>query len=404
MTRALLIGWDGAVWDRLDQSRAIAAKSGAPLWPSLDGGGGASRTVQKTAGASKSYTTEYSMGLVVGYEVDLWGRIRSSYDASVLDVEATKEDLQAAAITLTGEVAKTWYRLIEQHGHLDLLDEQIKTDEKYLEIITFKFRRGQVSATDVLQQKQLVESKNGSRILVESNIKVLTNQLAVLLGRAPNDNEIPISESLPGLPPFPKAGLPLQWIRHRPDVRAVELSVQAADRRVAEAIADQFPKLGLTINAETTAEQMRDIFDNWMASLAANLVAPIFDGGRRRAEVKRTQAVLSEQLNSYGQVILGALNEVEDAMSNEAKQAEYVTSLKEQLGLASKSTEQTLENYIKGTMDFTRYLTTLLSYQNLQRTYLQAQLNLVLYRIDLYRALAGGWELPRPQRSELPKH
>ena len=388
-------------WDRLDQARAVAAKSGSPLWPSIDGSADASQTMVKSDGSGWDSSSQFSLGIVASYEVDLWGRVRSTYDASQLDVVATAQDLHAAAITLTAEVARTWYLLVEQHGQLKLLDEQIKTNEKYLEIITLKFRRGQVSATDVLQQRQLIESTKGEQIQVESNIRVLEHGLDVLLGRNPGSLAVAVPAKLSELPPLPQTGLPAEWIRHRPDVRSAELRVQAADRRVATAIADQFPKLSLSVRAETSAEQIRDVFDNWLANLAANLVAPLFDAGLRRAEVERTRAVVSEQLNSYGQIVLTSLQEVEDALTQEAKQKEYLASLREQLDLSRQSTEQTRENYTRGTMDFTRYLTTLLGYQRLQRTYLQAQRELVEFRINLYRALGGSWELSAPTRRKM---
>ncbi|MCD6287336.1 MAG: TolC family protein, partial [Anaerolineae bacterium] len=110
---------------------------------------------------------------------------------------------------------------------------------------------------------------------------------------------------------------------------------------------------------------------------------------------------VSEQLNSYGQVVLTALKDTEDALARESKQAEYVASLKRQLDSSAKATAQTLDNYTKGATDFTRYLTTLLSHQQLQRNYVTARRNLILYRIDLYRALAGGWELSRPPRAKV---
>ena len=395
-------------WDRLNQARAVAAKSGAPLWPSVDGTAGASRTAAHTkagggAAGGTTYTTEFSLGLVAGYEVDLWGRVRSTHDAAALDVSATEQDLQSAAITLASDIARTWFRLVEQRGQLRLLGEQIATNKRYLEAITLRFRRGQVGATDVLQQRQLVESDKGDRILVESSIKVLERQLAVLVGRVPGDLGGTVYPGLPQVPPLPKTGLPAEWIRRRPDVKAAEFRVSAADQRVAAAIADQFPKLSLTLNTATTGERVRDIFDNWLAGIAGNLVGPLLDGGKRRAEVARTEAVVSEALNSYGQIVLTSLQEVEDALSQEAKQAEYIKSLHKQLMLSSKAKDQSLENYAKGTTDFTRYLTTLLSYQRLQRSGLQAQRDLALFRIALYRALAGGWRLPRPPQAKIPR-
>ena len=388
-------------WDRLDQARALAERSGAERWPGLDGTAGVSRTVTKAQHSRRAYATEYSLGVVASYEVDLWGRIRSTHDAARLDVYATNEDLHAAAITLTAQVARTWYRLIEQRGQVKLLNEQIKTDEDYLEVITLKFRRGQASATDVLQQRQLVESAKGERVLVESDAQVLEHELAVLLGRAPGSISPTAPQLLPELPPLPRTGVPAAWLRMRPDVRAAELRVQAADRRVAAAIADQFPRLSISAGAGTSAERTHDLFDNWLASIAANLVAPLFDGGARRAEVERTRAAVSQQLNSYGAVVLTSLKEVEDALAREARQGQYLQSLRKQLELSRQSTDQTRDSYMKGTMDFTRYLTTLLSHQRLQRTYLQAQRQLVDFRIDLHRALGGSLRLPRPPRAKV---
>lgn len=393
-------------WDRLEQAQAVAEKSGAGLWPSVDGSTSVSRSASKSTGSGRSYSTDYQLGIAASYEVDLWGRVRAARDAATLDALAAEEDLHAAAITLTAELASIWYQMAEQQRQLILLDNQVETNNKYLDIITLKFRRGQVSATDVLQQRQLVELTKGERIQVESNLKMLGHQLAILCGLPPGALEVETGNGLPALPLLPKAGLPAKWIRRRPDIRAAELRIQAADRRVAAAIADRFPELGLTIRAETSAEEVRDLFDNWLAGMAANLVAPLLDGGERRLEVKRTQAVLSGQLNSYGQLVLESLKEVEDALYEETKQAEYVASLRAQLQLSEKSTDQILENYTKGTMEFTRYLTTLLAHQRLQRTYLRARLELVLLRIGLYRALAGSWPMlhsPRAQVSEIQK-
>jgi len=383
-------------WDRLDQARAVANIAEAPLRPTLDGTAEASRAVQRTPALGQNYTTDLSLGLLAGYEVDLWGRIRSTVDAARLDVAASASDLQAAAITLAAEVAHTWVALIEQHAQRRILAEQLATNERYLDVITLRFRRGQVSAADMLQQRQLVESTRGEARLVESTIAVLANRLAVLLGRPPGTLTVTAPESLPALPPTPATGLPADWIRRRPDVAAAERRVEAADRRLAAAIADQFPRLGLTVSANTSAEQVRDLFDNWLASLAANLTAPLFDGGRRAAEVQRTRAVVSERLNTYGKVVLESLEEVEDALAQEAKQAAYVASLTRQLELAKDATDRVRDQYTLTGTDFVRYLTTLLNYQRLQRTTLLAERELVAFRIDLYRALAGGWPMERP--------
>ncbi|MCP4378203.1 MAG: TolC family protein, partial [bacterium] len=131
-----------ATWDRLAEARATASKSDASLYPILSGDGSASRTRTEThKGAAtvvspfgRTYTSSFSLGLVASYELDLWGRVRSTSDASALDVLVSAEDLDAAAITLTAEVAQTWYRLLESRRQLKLLDSQIKTSRQVLEL------------------------------------------------------------------------------------------------------------------------------------------------------------------------------------------------------------------------------------------------------------------------------
>jgi len=383
-------------WDRLDQARALAAKSGAGLWPELGGSAGVSRTVSKAGGAERDYQTGYALGLGAAYEVDLWGRVRAARDAARLDALASEQDLRAAAITLSAEIARAWFQLVETRGQLRLVDEQLATNEDYLEVITLRFRRGRASATDVLQQRQLVQSKKGDRHQLRSAIEVLEHRLAILVGRPPGRLELAVPEDLPEAPALPETGAPAIWVRLRPDLRAAELRVRAADRDAAAAIADRFPRLALSLQAETSAERVRDLFDNWLAGLAANLTAPLLDGGERRAEADRTRAAASEALNSYGQAVLQALGEVEDALTQEARQEEYVASLAQELALSAEATEQTRQSYIRTGSDFTRYLTTLIGHQRLQRICLESRRRRIEYRINLYRALGGALPPARP--------
>jgi len=385
-------------WDRLDQARATARKAGAELLPTLTAEGGVARSWQEASGV-RSQATSYSAGLVASYELDLWGRVRASRAASVLEVEATAEDVQASAISLTAEVADTWYRLVEQRGQRLLLESQLDTNLKVLTLLDLQFRTGRIGIADVLQQRQLVESKRGERHAVEARLTVLENALAVLLGQAPGLQELPSQQTLPELPPLPRTGVPAELLERRPDVRRAWLRMRAADQRVASAVAARFPRLSLGGSLEDTAASAGELFDDWFASLAANLALPLVDGGLRRAEVERTRGVAAEALHDYGQVVLEALAEVEDALAQERRQRELVTSLELQVGYAGESVERIRDRYLKGAADYERVLTALLSYQNLQLRVLSARRELLGYRIALCRALAGGWELARPGES-----
>jgi outer membrane protein TolC len=202
--------------------------------------------------------------------------------------------------------------------------------------------------------------------------------------------------SIIDVPELPATGVPAQLIGHRPDVRSAYLAVQAADLRVSEAIADRFPRITILGSASTSGEELRDLFDNWLATIAAELVQPIIDGGRRRAEVERTRAVTSQAIHDYGQAVIDALQDVEDALTQEQRQAEYLVSLEQQLATARQVIDRTRDNYLNGQLDYLRVLEALTTRQALERSYVTAQRQHVGYRIDLCRALACGWTMERP--------
>jgi len=388
-------------WDRVDRAYAVARKAGAAFVPQVDADIGLG-TQRSRINSRTDSSQSYNLGLAASYEVDLWGRIDSITTAAELDAQASTEELQTAALTLSAQVAATWFQLLEQRGQIEILGQQIRTNEKTLEIISLQFRTGQVGIADVLQQRQVVETQKGELALTAGRAQVRQNQLAILLGTSPTHFTQSTTDNLDALPPLPATGLQSDLIENRPDVRAAWLKLQAADKRVAAAVADRFPRLSLTGRASTTSEEIEDLFDDWLASLAANLLTPIIDGGRRRAEVERTESVASEALHQYGQTVLDALLEVEDALTREEKQLEYLISVDRQLELAGQATERIRDRYLNGAEDYQRVLTSLISEQRLQRTRLTAKRELFENRVNLCRALAGGWEMTRkPEQTPL---
>ncbi|MFH2007848.1 MAG: efflux transporter outer membrane subunit [bacterium] len=375
---------------RLDQSRALARKAGATLYPQLDAEAGISGTASKD-----TKSVSLVLGVAASYELDLWGRVRASRDAARLDVSATRETLRATAISLSAEVATAWYQLVERQGQLALLRRQVALNEQVLALVSFKFGQGQARAADVLQQRQLIESLRGDRSQVESQAQVLRHQLAVLAGRAPGKLVPRRIRGLPRLPPLPRAGVPARLLERRPDVRSAYYKVRAANRRVAAALADRFPRLSISASASVTGGFNPGAFYSWLTNLAANLLAPIFDGGARKAEVARSRAESREVLAGYGQVILVALREVEDALTRERELGRYLGSLDRQLRLSGAVTKQTQHSYLNGEEEYLRVLDALIKHQALERARMTVQRDLLLNRIALCRALAGGWKLHR---------
>jgi len=383
-------------WNRLDSTAAIMRKSRSGFFPTLDLQASATTSRTETAG-TRVDTDQYGVGLAASYELDLWGRVRAEYNAADFSYRATAEDLRTAYQSMTAEVAATWYRLVEQYGQQEILRQQLDINSKTLELIDLQFRTGKVGIADILQQKQLIERNRGELAQVAANITVLANSLAVLLAREPGQLGPLEPGTFSSLPPLPATGLKAELLERRPDIRAAWLSVLATNQQTRAAMADRFPKLSLGVTAESTAAELGNLFDDWTARLFASLVGPLIDGGRRRAEVERTRALTEEALNLYSLKVLGAIAEVEEALTREQRQNEYLASLEKQLGLAEQATQLIRNRYTKGAEEYQRVLASILSQQTLQRSVLTARRELYEYRIALYRSLGGSWEITRPE-------
>jgi outer membrane protein TolC len=209
---------------------------------------------------------------------------------------------------------------------------------------------------------------------------------------------------LPVLPPLPASGVPLEALRARPDVRAAELQLTAADHRLAVAIADRYPSLSLSAAAGGQAESFSDVLDQWFLNLAANLLAPVFDGGRRAAEADRNRAVVEERFYAWESALLAACAEVEDGLVAERGLDQTNRILGTQLELAEASLERSRALYVNGLTDYLTVLTALQSLQNLQRQAISTRQELLANRISLHIALGGSWsgslEPPTPRAEE----
>ncbi|WP_446008735.1 efflux transporter outer membrane subunit [Candidatus Electrothrix sp.] len=377
-----------AARERLRAAKALAHRESSALYPELDG------TVE--TGYSKSDNTDaaedYELGLAVGYEADLWGRIDSLVEAEQLRGRAEEEAYHAAALSLSAQVTIAWFEFVEALRQKDLLTQQLKNNQKIVKILEARFSSGQIGSADVLRQRQLIESTREQLYAVESRIGIQWHQLQLLKGKAPQESLIVTEAELPTLPPLPQTGLPSDLVQRRPDLRQAFYDLKALDADLAAAVANQYPRLNLTASISASAESPEKLFDTWMASVAGQIVAPLFDGGQRRAEMDRREALLRAGVANYMQATLEAFREVEDALLGETQQHRIVKSLERQLTLNEKTYKQLRGQYIHGASDYLSVLNNLIEGQRLQRDLLTARRELLEIRVALYRSLAGGIE------------
>ncbi|MBN1140311.1 MAG: TolC family protein, partial [Deltaproteobacteria bacterium] len=225
-------------WARLRQVRAQAVQSSASLYPDLSLAGDASYK-RLSDDRRITETEEYLLGLASGYELDLWGKIRSEGEAAALAEQAAEQDLHAAAMTLAAETAGRWVEVVSLRRQRGILERQLETNRMFLELVELRFFMSKVSALDVYQQKQVVEQVASEIPLVEEEERLLLHQLALLLGRSPQDFSGIEAAAFPDPGPFPALGLPADLLGRRPDVRAAGLRLKGADWQVAAARADR---------------------------------------------------------------------------------------------------------------------------------------------------------------------
>lgn len=376
-------------WARMKKARAAAGKAGADRVPSLTYTAGKSWSERE--GGSQTSSDGWSIGLSANYEVDLWGRVRAKEEEAALSAMASAEDLRAAIMTVSGQIAEIWLDLQANVLQQQLLDRQLALQDEIRDLVQARFPLARSTALDIYQQQQSIETLTAALIPLKSREEISRRQLALLLGKASLESDVITDPAFPALPPLPAVGLPADLLAARPDIRAAGLRLKAAEWEINAARADRLPALRLTASQTYSARDTGLLFENWIRNLAANLSGPVFDGHRRQEEVERAKAVAEEHLAAYGKVVFTAVKEVEDAMAQEKQQEQTMTLLQRRLALSQKTMREATRRYLNGNSNFLNVLKEELNLLQLQQDIITTDKEIRLARIRLYKALGGSW-------------
>lgn len=374
---------------RVKQAEAGAVSARAGYFPSITGSNSAARNMRSDAPDGSAF----SGGASARWEIDLFGRLRRSAEAARADLDAAGYSLDDVRTAVAAETARTYVNLVSARARLAIARDTVKSQEETLEIARFRAAAGLVSALDVEQARSQRAQTAASTPALERSEAAARFRLAVLSGAAPGalDALLGAASAIPAAPKIAGAGLPAELLRRRPDVRAAERSLAAATARVGVAEAERLPSLILSGEISSSASALRLFGDSWASSLAASLSQPLFRGGALNAAVKQRRAVVEQQLGAYKAAVLGALEEVENALVTRETAQRRVAALAEQVDSATAAAELARANYRAGLTDFQRLL-------DAERTLLQArdglataETDLALAAIQLFAALGGGW-------------
>lgn len=376
---------------RLERALAAAEIAGAVRSPSLtlEASGGRQRQLSplgpQTADA-------YRLSAAAAYEIDLWGKLSAREQAAMADAEAVGEDLRALRVSLSATLADVYHLAAEAQAQMDLNDKAAIHAAHILDLTRRRYGEGLAPLLDVHQARQNLARIKAQRPVHETRLAQSRNALDVLLGRYPGDRT-----DIPPLPPLPPdifaAGLPSELLTNRPDIRAAQRRLQAADARVAAAVADRFPSFFLAATYGGASADLGALLasGNIFWNLLVGAAQPLLDGGRREAQVRVSEAEFQELLARYHQTVLRAFAEVEDALAANEATARRILLLEDQIGAAQRTLATALWRYEQGLNDYLPVLQAQTALTDAESALLAARRQILADRVQLARALGGGF-------------
>ena len=329
------------------------------------------------------------------FEIDIWGRLRKQTAAARADLVATEEERRVVMTTLISDVANAYFTLRELDFELDISQRTLTSRRESLRLISLRQQRGVATMLEVRQAEELVYDATEVIPALERGIQQTENFLSFLTGRNPSSIDRGLTLTEHQLPPTVPAGLPSDLIERRPDIRAAENTLIAANLRIEVAKKEYFPRISLTSFLGYESGQLTSLFSGSRSvwTLAGQVTQPIFTGGRIKSNIRLTQAQRDFVLIDYQQKVQGAFRDVSDSLIAFRKTRE----VREQRELLVNTLrDRSRLSYLR----YTGGVATLLDALDADRELFEAERSLALARRDelltivqLYRALGGGWQL-----------
>ena len=390
---------------RVDEARALARVAGSYLYPSVSVNPSFSRT--RFSGTRASTTTGQPVGRSVtvndwiipadlSYEIDVWGRVRRSYESSRATARAAAADEAVIALTVQADVARFYYTLRSLDAQDQILTQTVEAYREQVRILSVQLKNGLVGSIVVYQAQAILQTTLAQQRDVQRARADLEHALAILCGRPAPLFSIAASplDAAHTAPPSVPVGLPADLLIRRPDVAESEQNVVAANAQVGVATAEFYPKFMLTGSAGFESASTKDLFlwQSRVGSILPSVSLPIFQGGRLKANLAATKAQYKQTVAAYVQQVLVAYGDVEDALTDLHALTEEVGSLREAVDAS--------ENYLRlARAQFKHGLADYLIVIDAERTLLANKL-LLTQTVDLQmgaslhliKALGGGWE------------
>ena len=384
--------------NRMDQAKASLRVAQSNFYPAftMDAGWSRKQTSGNTGtGSPRSWNGYYDASVNMSWQVDVFGNIRQRVKAQKESFSASREEYNATMVSLCAQVATAYFNLRQTQQELEVLRHNATSQEAVVKITEVRYTTGLVSKLDVAQAKSVYYSTLASIPAVEADVISYMNTLAVLIGTYPQEvtNALHGTCALPDYVEPVGVGIPGQLLLRRPDVRSAERQVNAKVALLGAAKTDWLPSFFLNGSFGYASYDLKDLNkrNSLTWSIAPSVTWTIFNGGERINNVRLQKAELDETINQFNEVVLTAVQEVDNAMSAYKNSIKQIVACKEMFHQAEEVFNLSLDLYKQGLTPFQNVLDAQRSLLSYEDSLVKVKGYSLICLVQMYQALGGGW-------------
>ncbi|MDR3446194.1 efflux transporter outer membrane subunit [Dyella sp.] len=368
------------------------------LFPTIgiSGSGSKQRTAAGNAGSGVEHlrpvSTSGSLEGNVSWAPDLWGKVRRTVEENKATAQASQATLANATLSEQTALATAVVDLRVTDANIDLLQKTVDAYKEYLRVVDNQGKAGTIAPSDVITARTQLENAQSKLIALGVSREQYVHAIAVLVGKNPEELDIPHNATLPTLPQVP-TGVPSTLLQRRPDIAVAERQMASANAAIGVAIAAYYPSISLSGADGFSQSPLAGLLHvaNHVWSLGADVSETIFDAGARHGQVAAARATYESTVANYRGTVLAAFQNVEDDLSGVRILAQQAQVLDAAVKDATRGSEIAFNEYQAGTVDYTTAATAQATQLSTEQDALSVQQQRLLDAVSLIGDLGGGW-------------
>src|SRR5262245_15288869 len=383
---------------RVDQARAVARVTRSELLPTLSFNPNYTRerfAPNQVPGFGEVTANTFRVPLDLSYEIDLWGRVRRSFESARADAEASLAAFHNVLLTLQADVAQNHFALRALDAEIAAVAGTVGLRKEQVRLVRSRFEGGIGNELDVARAETELATTEAEEASLLQRRSQLENAIGILVGANPSNFQLAALDAAKWNPQPPEipAGLPAELLERRPDVAEAERQLAAANARIGVAKAAFFPALSLTGSGGYVSADIDSLFkwDSRVWSIGPSISLPIFTGGRNRANYQRSQAAFNEAVANYRQRVLVAFGDVESSLAGIRHLSDQAAAQQRAVTSARRAAELANERYRAGIVSYLEVVDASREALQSERANSQVTGQRLIATVQLIKALGGGW-------------